>query len=121
MSGTKAGAKLTALKNKQLYGEDFYCVIGRKGGSKKGVAKGFALNKDRAKEAGRKGGIVSRRNIVPPEDLVKAWNSTDTIDDISKFFGVSNRYVLHAAKRLRLNGFSLRDRRAGRIVRKRTV
>ena len=60
MSGTRAGG----LKTKQTiiakHGTDFFKKIGAKGG-KKCVPKGFALNRELASEAGRKGGKNSRR------------------------------------------------------------
>lgn len=60
MSGTMNGGQAAALKNKQLYGKDFYSKIGAAGGKVK-VAKGFALNRDLAREAGARGGRLSRR------------------------------------------------------------
>jgi general stress protein YciG len=63
MAGTKVGGIKAAVMNKELYGEDFYRRIGSKGG-KKGGMKGFALNRERAREAGRKGGLISKRNRV---------------------------------------------------------
>lgn len=59
MPGTKKGgikARNTILKDNP----NFYVEIGRKGGSHCGM-KGFALNKELAREAGRKGGKISRR------------------------------------------------------------
>ncbi len=69
MSGSKTGGKAAAMTNKRLYGDDFYHKIGSKGGKKHGdeytkeggKAKGFAANPNRAAEAGRKGGLISRR------------------------------------------------------------
>ena len=61
MSGTKTGAAKAAKKNKELYGEDFYSRIGRIGG-KNGHTGGFYTNRELAKEAGRKGGLKSRRS-----------------------------------------------------------
>ena len=65
MSGNQAGGKKAAEKNKRLYGEDFYKKIGSKGGSKTmaegAKPKGFAANIQRASEAGRRGGLISRR------------------------------------------------------------
>lgn len=65
MPQTKNGAlkaKLTIIE--RLGGEEQYKnwvqEIGRIGGSKTG-AKGFALNRELAREAGRKGGTISRR------------------------------------------------------------
>lgn len=60
MSQTKEGGIKTRETNYRLYGEDYYRTIGRQGGLKK-VPKGFALNKELAKEAGRRGGQISRR------------------------------------------------------------
>lgn len=60
MPGTKAGAAKAAITNKRKYGSDFYSEIGSRGGKWCGI-KGFALNPQLAKEAGRKGGKISRR------------------------------------------------------------
>lgn len=54
------GGKKTALTIKQRYGEDFYKRNGAKGG-KLGRTGGFWGNRDRAREAGAKGGRRSRR------------------------------------------------------------
>lgn len=61
MSGTKAGGLKAAKQNKLLHGEDFYKRIGKIGGSKKGILKGFALNRELASKAGAKGGRISKR------------------------------------------------------------
>lgn len=60
MAGTKAGGTKAAATNKRLYGEDFYARIGQRGGLN-GHTGGFAANPELAKEAGRKGGKISRR------------------------------------------------------------
>lgn len=86
MSGTIAGGKKAAKTNKEKQGKDFYANIGRKGG-KKSRNGGFASNKigkdgltglERAKLAGQKGGLKSRR---------KAWTE-------------KQRQEHHAAKKL---------------------
>jgi general stress protein YciG len=60
MAGTILGGRKAAETNKKLYGEDFYTNIGRKGG-KLSRGGGFAMNRELAVEAGRKGGSASRR------------------------------------------------------------
>jgi general stress protein YciG len=60
MAQTKAGAKKAVFSIRDKYGDDFYKIIGAKGGKKTGN-KGFALNRELAREAGRKGGIASSR------------------------------------------------------------
>jgi len=60
MAGTEQGGRNAADTNIRRYGPDFYAKIGEMGGRKK-VAKGFALNRELASEAGRKGGQVSKR------------------------------------------------------------
>jgi general stress protein YciG len=60
MSGTKVGGKAAAKTNKGLYGDDFYAKIGRMGGLK-GRTGGFYANRELAREAGRKGGQISKR------------------------------------------------------------
>lgn len=63
MAGTKLGGKNAADTNKAKYGDDFYKLIGSKGGAAK-VPKGFALNRELASKAGAKGGRISRRNKI---------------------------------------------------------
>lgn len=60
MAGTKEGGRKAAATNKKKYGKEFYTNIGRKGG-KNGHTGGFAANPELAKEAGRKGGKISKR------------------------------------------------------------
>lgn len=67
MAQTKEGAKKAVFSLKQRHGEDFYKIIGAKGG-KVGGAKGFALDRERARTAGAKGGSISRRGPVAKND-----------------------------------------------------
>jgi general stress protein YciG len=60
MAGTKDGGLNAAKTNKERYGSDFYAKIGAKGGSN-GHTGGFFANKDLAREAGSRGGRLSRR------------------------------------------------------------
>ena len=53
------------MKNKKLHGDDFYRIIGSKGGqTKPSKPRGFAANRELASIAGTKGGRISRRNGV---------------------------------------------------------
>lgn len=60
MPGTIEGGRKAAATNKKKYGKEFYANIGRKGG-RNGHTGGFAANPELAKEAGRKGGKISKR------------------------------------------------------------
>jgi general stress protein YciG len=60
MAGTKAGGQAAAKTNKAKYGSDFYAKIGAKGGAL-GKTGGFYANRELAREAGRRGGRLSRR------------------------------------------------------------
>ena len=71
MSGTPAGGAKTAKTNRKRYGDDFYKKIGSNGGKVTGVAKGFASNLDRAREAGRLGGHISKRGPAKKDDNVQ--------------------------------------------------
>lgn len=68
MAGTKAGGMKAAKTNKKLHGEDFYAQIGRKGG-RNGHTGGFAANPELAREAGRKGGLKSKRGPAKAKKL----------------------------------------------------
>ena len=61
MSGNHLGGIRASITNKEKHGEDFYKRIGQKGGKKKGILKGFALNPKLASIAGKKGGSISKR------------------------------------------------------------
>lgn len=60
MAGTQLGGAKAAATNKSKYGKDFYARIGAMGGQA-GHTGGFFANRDLAREAGRKGGLKSRR------------------------------------------------------------
>lgn len=60
MSGTLAGGRKARDTNYKLHGKDFYKRIGAIGG-RNGHTGGFAANPALAREAGRKGGKISRR------------------------------------------------------------
>jgi general stress protein YciG len=64
VAGTRSGGLKAAIKNKQRR-PDFYPEIGRKGG-KISRGGGFALNRELAREAGRKGGQAKRKPRVEP-------------------------------------------------------
>lgn len=68
MAGTKAGGMKAAKTNKKLHGENFYAQIGRKGG-RNGHTGGFAANPELAREAGRKGGLKSKRGPAKAKKL----------------------------------------------------
>lgn len=54
MSGTRRGGLKTAKKLLVKYRVNFYSLIGQKGGSVKGIKKGFAVNPELARAAGKK-------------------------------------------------------------------
>jgi uncharacterized protein len=60
MAGTQQGGRAAAATNRAKYGADFYAKIGAMGG-KRGRTGGFWANRELAREAGRKGGRISRR------------------------------------------------------------
>lgn len=79
MPGTKKGGLLAAKKNRERHGSDFYARIGAIGGSK-GTTGGFAANRELARIAGRKGGMISRRRKVVNDGQVvikKALKKSD--------------------------------------------
>lgn len=60
MAGNREGGLKAAATNRAKYGREFYAHIGRKGG-RNGHTGGFAANPELAREAGRKGGKISKR------------------------------------------------------------
>jgi uncharacterized protein len=70
MPGTVAGGRKAAATNKTRHGKDFYARIGAKGGQL-GHTGGFAANRELARAAGRKGGMISRRRkVINTEQMV---------------------------------------------------
>lgn len=81
MSGTLEGGRKAAITNKLRHGDDFYAHIGSKGGQM-GTTGGFAADRERAREAGRKGGSRSRRGAageskVKPKEYI--WRPGDEL------------------------------------------
>lgn len=69
MAGTKAGAAKAVKRILEIYGKDFYKNIGKKGGERCGIEKGFALMKpEKRSECGRKGGTKSKRGKAKIHD-----------------------------------------------------
>lgn len=65
MSGTKAGGQKAAKTNMERHGKDYYARMGSKGGSAPHFSpRGFAANPKLAREAGKIGGLISRRTGV---------------------------------------------------------
>lgn len=60
MAGTKKGGLAAAASNKAKYGNNFYRIIGAKGGSLSRTG-GFHQNRELARQAGAIGGRISRR------------------------------------------------------------
>ncbi|HVI68857.1 MAG TPA: hypothetical protein VM581_00185 [Magnetospirillaceae bacterium] len=81
MPGTKEGGLKAAKKNIQRHGKDFYARIGAVGGQR-GTTGGFAANRELARIAGRKGGMISRRRksvvvISPAKTKAKKQSEFD--------------------------------------------
>jgi general stress protein YciG len=69
MSGTPTGGIQARETNKANYGADYYARIGKKGGAVRNPNKGFGgMTHEKAAEAGRKGGTISRRG---PKWMIK--------------------------------------------------
>lgn len=62
----------------RTFGPDFYREVGRKGGSVSGIAKGFALNPEKAAECGRRGGRISRRGPAK-KSMVRKVNDGENV------------------------------------------
>lgn len=60
MAGTLEGGRKTRETNYKKYGADYYKQIGAAGGKASGTG-GFYNNSEKAREAGRKGGLISKR------------------------------------------------------------
>lgn len=95
MPGTKEGGAKAAETNKRIHGSDFYAKIGRKGG-KNGHTGGFAANPELAREAGRKGGKISRRG--PSKNSSRIKNERE-IEEYAKKYGDSGDWSEYEAQK----------------------
>ena len=68
MSGTTQGGKAAAETNREKYGPDFYAQIGALGG-KNGKTGGFHARPELAREAGAKGGRLSKPYTKTPRPV----------------------------------------------------
>lgn len=86
MAGTKAGAKKASETMKKKYGSNWYCKIGSIGG-KAHVDKGFAcMPFEKRSEAGRKGGLKSKRGKKYDDRLIDSINELrNTLEKIEKY------------------------------------
>jgi general stress protein YciG len=66
MAGNRQGGLKAAQTNIQKFGKNFYRNIGSVGG-KKSRGGGFAANPELARNAGRKGGLKSKRGPAKKE------------------------------------------------------
>lgn len=89
MTGTVAGGKLAAKTNIERNGEDFYKRIGSKGG-RGGNTGGFYANPEKARLAGQKGGLLSRRGRGAQDkleknlpEILKAYKDGATYKDLA--------------------------------------
>lgn len=67
------------ITNKAKFGNEFYVNIGAKGG-RNGHTGGFAANPELAREAGRKGGLISRRGPAKKVNVNKVRSETQNIE-----------------------------------------
>lgn len=70
MAGTKEGGIKARNTNIERQGQDYYKRIGSKGGKWCGK-KGFALDIERAKRAGAKGGKISKRGKAKKNETMQ--------------------------------------------------
>ena len=89
MSGTREGGLKAAATNRAKYGDNFYAVMGAKGGVN-GHTGGFASNRELARQAGIKGGKAGKRGASVQRKLDEMF-----VDYIKKMLdeGRSIRYI----------------------------
>lgn len=88
MAGNTTGG-LKAKEKNLAKNPNWYADIGRKGGQKTGIKKGFALS-GKASEAGKKGGQTSKRAATIYVDYN---GEKTTLTEIAKVEGVPYRTV----------------------------
>ena len=98
MSGTRTGGLKAAAKIKKRQGKDYYRKLGRIGGSATTGMKGFALNHEKAVEAGALGGSISKRgpqySSAFIRNTLKIYRKTLDVNVAANKMGVSRSTVL---------------------------
>lgn len=110
MAGTKEGGLKAAKTNYKKYGKDFYVKNGAIGG-RHGHTGGFAYDINLAKEAGRKGGLKSKRGNAEKtykqaEEIKKLLNKGLSAKEIAKKIGLSLSCIHTYIRRFNLRGES---------------
>lgn len=108
MAGTKEGGLKAAKTNYKKYGKDFYVKNGAIGG-RNGHTGGFANDINLAKEAGRKGGLKSKRGNAEKtyqqaEEIKELLNKGLSAKEISKKAGLSLSSIHTYIRRFNLRG-----------------
>ena len=103
MSGTKIGGQKAAATNVKMYGKSFYGGIGAKGGRNGRGKGGFASNPALAREAGAKGGRMSRRGPAR-----QRWNWVEIIPKALKMYTEDEMPITKIARSLEVPYCSLR-------------
>lgn len=79
MAGTKTGGSKARNTIYQIHGKDYFKRIGSMGGKECNPLKGFGSNRERAIDAGRKGGHISKRG---KSTKMKIELSTEQVNQI---------------------------------------
>ena len=108
MSGTKLGGMKAAATNKEKYGLGFYGRIGAKGGMN-GHTGGFASNPKLAREAGAKGGAISRRG----ESKIPAWRWAQIMPKIEAEYSTGEVSMKALARKYNMPYDGVRKRLTG--------
>lgn len=103
MSGTLEGGRKAAAKNIKTYGKGFYVEIGAKGGRNGRGKGGFASNPKLAREAGAKGGRISKRGAARQH-----WNWVEIIPKALKMYTEDEMPLTKIAKSLEVPYSGLR-------------
>lgn len=95
MSGTKTGGSKSSITNKERHGEDFYCLIGSKGGSRKVKTKGFGASNERAKTAGLKGGSRSFKGmkLIKKDGEIYTYRNSKTNELVTVNHGKPQKFL----------------------------
>ncbi len=113
ISGTRQGGRKLSATIKSKYGVDeygksvFHKRVGALGGAASGTG-GFFANRELAREAGRKGGLKSRKQPKDWAEFIRIFNESKSMSEAAEQLNMKPASVNSQAVKLRKEGYAIK-------------